>query len=477
MRWVSRIARIASLMFAFGCSESRDPDGASIGNDGGATIDGGDNRDATIGADAMIGPDGMVVFADAAIEKDAENETDATAPADGAVFPDAQTFDDATVPPPGDAGPLMIPSGFTERAIDEVPRHGQGIESADLDGDQDLDVIVSWSYTDAIFLYINDGTGRLNTHNVSNTQSIVAMHTATGDFDGDQDLDIAAVALFDRAMEFNSPGSLVWYENPGSLSGQWIRHDVTDDLWGLRYVAAADLTGDGRLDLITGSVGINGMSAGVRWFRGGAAGFVGPFDVDASIFQAETIQVGDVDGDGVTDVVAVAKSADEVYWYENSRDSASVVDSPTFAQHRIATVTGPYGLALANFDADPALELAISSADRIELYQPPADPRNVWTAAPIDPAFGGTGNTRLAHADFNRDGLFDLAVSSQSAEELRVYINGVSGWVPVTVISGWRGANFVAAGDLDGDQRPDVLSTTYENNGNADKATWWRTLP
>jgi hypothetical protein len=56
-------------------------------------------------------------------------------------------------------------------------------------------------------------------------------------------------------------------------------------------------------------------------------------------------------------------------------------------------------------------------------------------------------------------------------------MNTLIGWSPLTVTGGWTGATFVTTGDIDGDLRDDVLTTTYENSGSADKATWWQTLP
>jgi hypothetical protein len=156
---------------------------------------------------------------------------------------------------------------FTPAAIDEARRHAQGVRAVDLDLDGDRDVVVAWSIPDAVYLYANNGDGSaFTTKNITGDDALVAMHTAIGDLDQDGDLDVAAVALYDRMLGPTSPGKLIWYENPGDVMDAWIAHPVVSDLYGLRYIEAADLTGDGRLDLVVSAIDVSGMSAGVRWF-------------------------------------------------------------------------------------------------------------------------------------------------------------------------------------------------------------------
>jgi hypothetical protein len=453
------VLRSSSLLVFFAlaaCSSDPDDD---------PTTDAG-SADASVNRDATSLPDANP--ADATSFEDAES-------GDAIVSLDANDVDDAGTTPSDGA---TVPLSFTEYAIDESRRHGQGQRVLDVDGDLDNDVVVAWSLADEVVLYLNENNGQSFTEkSISGPGAIVAMHTCVADLDGDVDLDIAAIGLFDRDDVFNSPGVLTWYENPGNPLGNWTEHPINPDIWGARYLECGELTGDGQVDLIVGSVPVQGMSAGLIWFRGNKGAFVGPNVIDQTIAQAETIAVGDLDQNGVLDVIAVSASANEVYWFENQRAPGEPESSPSFVRHVLAAPSAPYGLAVGNFDGDAALEVAISSDDRLELYDPPADPRQSWVMRTIDPQFGSNGDTRLALADFNLDGAADLAVSAQSPAEIRVYINDRGAWLPKTVTTGWTGASFVAAGDLDGDRRDDVLTSTYENSGSADKITWWRTNP
>ena len=126
--------------------------------------------------------------------------------------------------------------GFTEQVIDDQFVHGQNVEPVDIDNDGDIDIIAASSLTDAVRLYLNDGTGQnWTTVEISGVGAIVAMDVCTCDIDNDGDLDIAAVGLFDRSAGFSSPGEVVWYENPGVPTGVWTTHQVTSpsrELWG-----------------------------------------------------------------------------------------------------------------------------------------------------------------------------------------------------------------------------------------------------
>ncbi|HJZ58747.1 MAG TPA: VCBS repeat-containing protein, partial [Gemmataceae bacterium] len=84
----------------------------------------------------------------------------------------------------------------------------------------------------------------------------------------------------------------------------------------------------------------------------------------------------------------------------------------------------------------------------------------------FDPAF--TGGVRMAAADFNRDGVADLVVGTGPGAPARVRVlDGVTQAVlfDSPVLDGFTGGVFVAAGDLTGDGRADLVITPDEGGG------------
>jgi hypothetical protein len=169
-----------------------------------------------------------------------------------------------------------------------------------------------------------------------------------------------------------------------------------------------------------------------------------------------------------------------VVWFENGRTAGTPSNALTFTRHTVATLNRAHGLLSENLDGDLARELVATyvngAGGAIVLLDPPADPRNTWAQLPIDDTFGDDLSNLVA-GDFNLDGRIDLAAQSDVADELRVYYHDANGgWIPQSVRTGYISASSIGAGDLDGDQRPDVAACTF-NFGAADDVSWFRNVP
>jgi hypothetical protein len=65
-----------------------------------------------------------------------------------------------------------------------------------------------------------------------------------------------------------------------------------------------------------------------------------------------------------------------------------------------------------------------------------------------------------------------VAVSSSDAAALRWYENDGS-WTN-HVISSYSGVTGFASGDMNGDGKIDLVSTTYNNDSGSDRLDWWQ---
>ena len=113
-------------------------------------------------------------------------------------------------------------------------------------------------------------------------------------------------------------GGVAWYENSGVEDGrvQWKKHLITDALPGGFEAVAADLDGDGDLDVVA-----TGETPGqIAWFEnpGDPAGRWVKHTLRAEWIHANQVIVADVNHDGRPDIVAVADYGSlELRWWRN----------------------------------------------------------------------------------------------------------------------------------------------------------------
>ncbi len=137
---------------------------------------------------------------------------------------------------------------------------------ADINGDGRLDVVVAsggqWDKTGAtgsVSWYENSGTidGRIQWKRHIVTRDLpTACDVFVADIDGDGRLDIVATGY--------TPGEVAWFQNPGDPAGRWLRHSLKTNWPNANQVIAADLAGDGRMDIA--AVADYG-SMELRWWR------------------------------------------------------------------------------------------------------------------------------------------------------------------------------------------------------------------
>ena len=145
-------------------------------------------------------------------------------------------------------------------ADDDYGSSGIGIGDVDADGDTDI----IWANGDA---FVATDYRPLPSHGVQWLENLGGMRFAfhrLGDFpgaydplaadlDGDGDLDIVSVSAFNY-WERPEARSMMWWQNLGG--GRWIGRDLAESPTHLLTLDAADMNGDGRVDLVTGSMNL-----------------------------------------------------------------------------------------------------------------------------------------------------------------------------------------------------------------------------
>lgn len=138
------------------------------------------------------------------------------------------------------------PPAFTPRVIPTIPVAANAIAVLDVDRDGDPDVLSAGQESDQIAWHENDGSlpPHWTSHLVSTTADF-ATGVYAADLDGDADMDLLSSSFFDN--------TIAWYENDGGSPPAWTKRAVATDAMGARSVFAADLEGDGDMDVLSAS--------------------------------------------------------------------------------------------------------------------------------------------------------------------------------------------------------------------------------
>ena len=243
---------------------------------------------------------------------------------------------------------------FTRRTVESGLGGPVGIVIADIDGDKNLDIAMADDTTDRIHWFRNDGSDPPNFTNYivdDGWDKPFGIHAA--DLDDDDDVDLIAA--------FQNGNAIVWYENDGGENPSFTPRTISGNLLGWD-VDAADVDGDGAMDVLSVSV----IHDEVSWHRNNRQTpptfepFVISEDPDGLGGLSDVpldIVADDLDRDGDLDVLVASRTDKEISWYEN--DGAAV---PGFTQHVLTNeADGAHGVIAADLDGDYDLDVAYAS--------------------------------------------------------------------------------------------------------------------
>ena len=333
-------------------------------------------------------------------------------------------------------------------SIDEDFYYAYGIAAADLDGDGDLDVAgASYGGSEIAWWENTNGDGSTWVRNPIDVDYASATSVHLADLDGDGDTDVIGTASADNEV--------TWWENAKGDGSVWTEHVVASTFASASLVAAADIDGDGHLDLL----GAAREGGEIAWWRNvSGLGTTWTRQVVSSSFTgAETAEAADLDGDGDLDVIA-ASEAGAVSWWENRNGQGTEWTKRTVA----SGAGGAQRVFAADIDGDEDLDAfgAAVNAGRFLWWENDAGTALGWTAHEVASGYGRA--YAVAAADLNGDGHMDLIGTTNSGDIICWQnADGKGGiWTAISVGSsaGRTDVRHVNTGDMDGDGDPDVLA-------------------
>ena len=226
-------------------------------------------------------------------------------------------------------------------------------------------------------------------------------------------------------------------------------------------VAFGDVDGDGALDIVTTNQVSRDVSVLLGDGSGGFSAAVGsPFAVGSS---PESVALGDVDGDGLLDVVTANRNSDNVSVLlgDGGGGFTAAAGSP------FAVGDGPVSVALGDVDGDAALDVVTANRRSDDVSVLLGDGSGGFSAATGSPFAVGSSPESVALGDVDGDGLLDVVTANQNSDDLSVLLgDGGGGFTAATgsPFAVGNGPRSISLGDVDGDGALDGVTA----NSNSD---------
>lgn len=326
--------------------------------------------------------------------------------------------------------------------------------AGDFTKDGKVDVISHDYAAKKTYLHVAPDWRRIELH-----QGLSVIHSEVMDVDGDGDLDYIGAAY--------SPGHIFWLENPNNpLRDRWTFHTIDDHakggVNGIHGLILGDVDRDGRPDLIGNSGQPKGaFPNSIAWFKIGSnprqPWIRNVFSRQDAPGLSHYMGVGDVNGDGRTDIAAAAKVADGGNWFAWWEQPAG--GRLPWTKHLVATnQEGATNVHVADVNGDGKADLIGSRGHGRGLvwFENPD-----WKQHPINDQI--VGGHALAIGDIDNDGDIDAVTCAKDSATAAWFENDGQGNFTTHHIHERQAAYDIRLVDMDGDGDLDVLIAGQES--------------
>lgn len=336
---------------------------------------------------------------------------------------------------------------------------------ADLDGDDDQDIIIIGYLPNQTNgkIYFNDGLGN---YSLGPEPPFLGRYTSTidvADIDGDDDLDVLITGAIPDSTNLMNLTTL--YINDGNGNFTEVDTDFTDVRFGA--VAFADIDGDEDKDvLITGSDN-SGNQISNLYLNDGAGSF--SKDLDASFIGIDlgSVAFADIDSDTDLDVMITGfqnfSFVSQMYLNDGLGGFSEMIQDE---------ITPKWSANISFFDVDNDGDQDLITTGNNQgnlatnLY---INDGNGNFSEDSNSDFVNVGNGAHTVSDMNGDGILDILITGQTTLvqpitiSTNLYINDGNGYfMDVPDMPFFNSSGDVASADVDGDNDQDILIGGYD---------------
>jgi hypothetical protein len=326
--------------------------------------------------------------------------------------------------------------------------------AADFTDDGKVDVIAHDYVAKKTYLHVAPDWKPVLLH-----EGLSVIHSEAMDVDGDGDVDWIGAQY--------APGHVFWLENPAKgRNRKWEFHTIDEfakgGVNGIHGLILGDVDGDGRLDLIANSGQPKGaFPNSIAWFKRRSNPRL-PWE--RNVFAREDapglshyMGVGDINGDGRTDIAAAAKIPDGGNWFAWWEQPAG--GRLPWTKHIVSTnEEGATNIHVADVNGDGKADLIASRGHGRGLvwFENPS-----WRAHPINDEL--VGGHALAIGDIDNDGDIDAVTCAKDSATAAWFENDGKGNFTTHHIHERQAAYDIRLVDMDGDGDLDVLIAGQES--------------
>ena len=343
-------------------------------------------------------------------------------------------------------------------------RGADGVRLLDVNHDGRLDITTGWEEGGAVAIYLNPGPEKAREAWPSVTVGSVrgVEDAVPADLDGDGSIDVVSCAegKINEVFVHWAPES----EDSFLLQKAWKTQSFPESK-GRRWMFALpmDVNSDGKVDLVVGSKNneaIIGWLENPKNSRDTAAWKLHPLAQASWIMSIQSV---DLDGDNHSDILYSDRFGKQagIYWLKNPGQTSTTWKRQLIGakdKQVMFLTTGKLSLT----DKVPTIVCATLDG---ELVCCKADKGNAWKETTLPLPFGLKAGKGVAIADINGDHRPDLVTTSESQREKDDMVavswkeNSSTGWID-HAISDQRGRKFdrIEMLDLDGDGDLDLIT-------------------